>query len=157
MLANRSSGPAPSVRAACSSAGSIASRDRRIARTISGNTITAQASAAPVSVNTSRRPNTRCSQAPTGPFTPKISSNSQPVTTGGSTSGRCTSACSTKRPGNRQRDSAVAASNATGKASATARNATPKVSRIASRSSAESVRSKIGPSRRGGNHRVAKP
>jgi hypothetical protein len=54
---NRSSGPAPSVRAAWSSPGSIASSDRRMARTASGKDITAQARLAPSEVNTRRMPN----------------------------------------------------------------------------------------------------
>ena len=57
---------------------------------MTGNTITAQASVAPAVVNTRRMPNQSYSSAPTGPRTPNSTSSSQPVTTGGSTSGRCT-------------------------------------------------------------------
>ena len=100
-LNSRSSRPAPSVRAACSSPGSAVSSDRRTARTITGNVITAQARLAPAVVNTSRTPNQSCSSEPIGPRMPKMISSSQPVTTGGSTSGRCTSAFSIGRPGKR--------------------------------------------------------
>ena len=60
----RSSGPAPSVRAAASSPGSTPSSDRRMARTISGKDMTAVASAAPAVVNTSRTPNQSVQQRP---------------------------------------------------------------------------------------------
>ena len=49
--------PAPSVRAACSSFGSMASIDRRMARTMSGKPITAQAITAPIHVKTTVMPN----------------------------------------------------------------------------------------------------
>ena len=53
MLKKRSSGPAPSVRAASSRPGSTFSSDRRMARTISGKVMTAVASAAPAVVKAS--------------------------------------------------------------------------------------------------------
>ena len=81
-------GPAPSVRAAASNRWSTASIDSRIARTISGKAMTALASAAPVQRNIKVTPSVRSSSAPTGPVAPNASSNSQPVTTGGTTSGR---------------------------------------------------------------------
>src|SRR4029077_1913297 len=80
MVANRSNGPAPSVRAACSNPGSIASNDRRTARSMSGNEVTAQASAAPAGVNTSLMSNQSESQLPIGPRTPNKISSSQPTT-----------------------------------------------------------------------------
>src|SRR5215831_10139617 len=60
MLKKRSSDLAPSVRAASSNFGSTASNESRIARTMSGKAVTAQARAAPVVVNTSRTPNHDC-------------------------------------------------------------------------------------------------
>ena len=94
-LTSRSSRPAPSVRAACSSPGSIASIARRTERTMIGKVITAQARLAPALVNASRTPNQSMQQRPTGPRTPNTSSSSQPVTTGGSTSGKWARAFST--------------------------------------------------------------
>ena len=125
-LNSRSSRPAPSVRAACSKPGSTASSDSRIARTITGNVITAQARLAPAVVNTSRTPNQSSSSDPIGPRMPNTISSSQPVTTGGSTSGRCTSAFSTGRPGKRYRASTQAISTASGSPKPTARAATLK-------------------------------
>jgi hypothetical protein len=81
-------GPAPSVRAAPSSRRSTASIDNRIARTISGSAITAAASAAPVQRNMKVTPSVSAKNRPAGPLAPKASNSSQPVTTGGSTSGR---------------------------------------------------------------------
>ena len=74
MLKNTSSGFAPSVRAACSSRGSMASIDRRMARTISGNDITAAAMAAPCQVKATVTSNVASSQAPIGPFRPNRTS-----------------------------------------------------------------------------------
>ncbi len=79
---------APSVRAAPSSRRSTASIDSRIARTISGSAMIPAASAAPVQRKISVSPNQSCSRLPIGPRSPKPISSSQPVTTGGSTSGR---------------------------------------------------------------------
>jgi hypothetical protein len=59
-------GPAPSVRAACSSRGSTASSESRIERTISGTAITPAAIAAPVQRNITLIPQP-ASQRPTGP------------------------------------------------------------------------------------------
>ena len=53
---NSQAGLAPSVAAASSSRRSIASIDRRIARTISGNAMMPQASAAPVQRNENTMP-----------------------------------------------------------------------------------------------------
>ncbi len=66
---------APSAPAACSSLSSTPSMARRIARTISGKPITAQASAAPVQRKERTMPNVSWSQAPTGPCRPNSSSS----------------------------------------------------------------------------------
>ena len=87
-LNNRSSRPAPSVRAAWSNPGSAASRDRRMARTMTGKIITPAARLAPAVMNTRRIPNQSYSSEPTGPRIPKMTSSSHPVTTGGNTKGR---------------------------------------------------------------------
>jgi hypothetical protein len=81
---------APRVLAAASSCGSTVSIDRRIARTISGKPITAAASAAPVQRNEKTRPQQASKKRPKGPCRPKLSNSSQPVTTGGMTSGKWT-------------------------------------------------------------------
>ena len=95
--------PAPRVRAALSSRRSTASSDKRIARTASGSAITAAATAAPVQRNSRVTPNQRWSGSPSGPFGAKASSNTQPVTTGGTTSGKWISASNNVRPGKRPR------------------------------------------------------
>ncbi len=138
-LNSRSSRPAPRVRAASSSPGSAASSARRTARTITGKVITAQARLAPAVVNTNRTPNQSLSSAPSGPRMPNTISSSQPVTTGGSTSGRCTRAFSIGRPGNRVRARSHAVSTATGSPNPTARAATARVSRTACHSSDDNM------------------
>ena len=75
METNRSIGPAPSVRAASSSPRSTFSSEMRMARTTSGNDMTAVASAAPVLVNASWMPKFWCSQPPIGPRTPNSTSS----------------------------------------------------------------------------------
>ncbi len=70
----RQAGLAPSVPAAASRRGSIVSKESRIARTISGNPITAQASAAPVQRNDSTMP-TSASAWPKMPRRPKATSS----------------------------------------------------------------------------------
>ena len=100
-------------------------------RTISGSVITAVASAAPAVVKASRAWNSRHSSPPSGPCTPNSSSSSQPVTTGGSTIGRCTAASSSGRPGRRGRASSQASSSATGRAPHTAIAPTRSVSQTA--------------------------
>ena len=74
MVANTQSGLAPRVPAALSSRVSTASIERRMARTISGKPITAQASAAPVQRKAKTMPN--CARnSPIGPRLPnRISS-----------------------------------------------------------------------------------
>ena len=67
---NASERLAPSVAAASSSRRSIASIDRRTARTSKGNAITPQASAAPVQRNENTMPNQSARNAPTGPRRP---------------------------------------------------------------------------------------
>ena len=89
-------------------------------------------------VNTSRTPNQSFSNDPIGPRMPKMISSSQPVTTGGSTSGRCTNAFSTGRPGKRYRASTQAMTTASGSPKPTARAATPSVSQTACHSSGDS-------------------
>ncbi len=69
---------------------------------------------------------------------PKMISSSHPVTTGGSTIGRCTSAFNSVRPGKRHRVSTQAARMASGKPNPTALAATDSVSQTASHSSDES-------------------
>jgi len=74
-VANRSSAPAPRVRAASSSPRSTFSSEMRMARTINGKDITAVASAAPLRVKMSSMPNARSSQDPMGPRAPNSSNN----------------------------------------------------------------------------------
>ena len=65
---------APSVAEAASSFRSTASMESRMARTISGKPITAQARAAPVQRKAKTMPN--CARnAPTGPLVPKVSNS----------------------------------------------------------------------------------
>ena len=104
-----------------------------------GKLITAQASAAPASVKARRICRARQSRAPTGPCTPNTTSSSQPVTTGGSASGRWTRAFSAMRPGKRPRARRTAVATASGRPQPTARAATPSVRRTACRSSSEKV------------------
>ena len=66
---------APSVPAACSSRGSTASTDSRIARTISGKAMMAAASTAPVQRKANTMPNHWSSHWPTQPRRPKVSSS----------------------------------------------------------------------------------
>ena len=115
MLKKRSRGPAPSVRAASSRPASTPSRVRRMARTISGKVITATARMVPAVVKIRWMPKTRCSQPPIGPRAPNSTSSRYPVSTGGSTSGRCTKASSRVRPGKRRRTSTQATAMATGR------------------------------------------
>jgi hypothetical protein len=75
MVRNTFHGGAPRVAAACSRRRSTCSIDRRIARTISGKPITAQASAAPVQRKARRMPHCSSSQAPTTPRVPIVTSN----------------------------------------------------------------------------------
>ena len=75
MVANTQSGLAPSVPAALSSRVSTASIESRMARTISGKPMTAQASAAPVQRKAKTMPNVWSRNAPIGPRRPnRISS-----------------------------------------------------------------------------------
>ena len=66
----------------------MASIDSRIARTISGKPMIADASAAPVQRNANTIPNHSLSRLPIGPRLPSSTSSAKPTTTGGSTSGR---------------------------------------------------------------------
>ena len=66
---------APRVRAAASRRGSTASMDRRMARTMSGKPITAEATAAPFQSKARVMPKTSCSQAPTTPWRPRATSS----------------------------------------------------------------------------------
>src|SRR5215510_8033506 len=125
---------APSVRAAASSRRSTASSDSRMARTISGKAITAAARAAPFQVKMMVMPKVSYSQPPIGPRRPNSTSRMKPTTTGGTTSGRCTSPSSRTRPGKRVRASSQATAMATGRLQATLQNATRRLSRIASSS-----------------------
>jgi hypothetical protein len=75
MVANLSMAPAPKVRAASSRPRSTFSSEMRMARTISGNDITAVASAAPLRVKMSSIPRSRWSHEPIGPRTPNNNSN----------------------------------------------------------------------------------
>ena len=92
------------MRAAPSNRRSTPSIDSRIARTISGSAITPLASAAPVQRKITLTPSP-ASNRPAGPCAPKASNSSQPLTTGGSTKGRCTAASSKILPANRPRAS----------------------------------------------------
>ena len=74
-VANTSARCAPSVEAAASSFVSMASIESRIARTISGKPMMAQASAAPVQLNASTMPKVESSHAPMGPRRPNVSSS----------------------------------------------------------------------------------
>ena len=73
MVAKTHAGFAPSVPAAASSRRSTASMERRIARTISGNAMTPQASAAPVQRKAKTMPKCWSRKAPTGPRRPNVS------------------------------------------------------------------------------------
>ncbi len=136
MLAKVRSREAPSVCAASSSRRSTASMEIRIARTISGKAMIAAASAAPVQRNMKVRPNQSAKKRPAGPLLPNASSNSQPVTTGGRTSGKWISASSKILPGNRARASTQASPKATGMVTPTATALTFSERRITSHSSA---------------------
>jgi len=103
--------------AAASIAGSTCSIASRIARTISGNPITAAANAAPVQRNASVMPNASSRNPPTAPRRPNTRNSRKPVTTGGRTSGRCTSALTTPWPRNRRRASSQATAIANGRLS----------------------------------------
>src|SRR5216684_1579187 len=104
-------GWAPSVLAASSSPRSTASMDSCIARTRSGNPITALARAAPVHRNANTIPNVSARKAPIGPRRPNRRSRMNPVTTGGSTSGRNTIPFRIDLPQNLPRDSSMAMSS----------------------------------------------
>src|ERR1700704_534885 len=104
-------GWAPSVLAASSSPRSTASIDSCIARTRSGNPITALARAAPVHRNANTIPNVSARKAPIGPRRPNRRSRMNPVTTGGSTSGRNTIPFRIDLPQNLPRDSSMAMSS----------------------------------------------
>src|SRR3546814_13761466 len=65
-------------------------------------------------------PNQSASTAPSGPAGVHAMSSSQPVTTGGSTSGKWTSASSSTLPGNRPLARTQASANATGSVAAIA-------------------------------------
>ncbi|CAI2441469.1 Uncharacterised protein [Serratia entomophila] len=75
MVKNTRHGLAPSVRAACSSRVSTASSANRMARTISGNATTAEASAAPRQLKLKLKPNQSYSHSPITPRRPRAISN----------------------------------------------------------------------------------
>src|SRR5882672_7542923 len=127
--------PAPSVLAAASSLRSIVSNDSLIARTISGNPMMPAASAAPVQRKATTIPN-HCSRiSPSGPRRPKRSSRKNPTTTGGSTSGRCTTASNRAFPGKLARARKYATATAKGRLTSTLQNATRRLSHRTSSSS----------------------
>jgi hypothetical protein len=95
----------PSVRAACSNRRSTASIDNRIARTISGNAMTPAAIAAPVQRNRTVAPSQLSRTRPSGPAGAKASRSAQPVTTGGTTSGKWTTPSRRSLPRKRPRAS----------------------------------------------------
>ena len=97
---------APSVRAAHSKRRSTSANDTRMERTMSGNAMTAVASAAPPAVKASWMPKVASSQLPIGPLRPNARRRKKPTSTGGSTSGRCAIASTTALPGNFGRASA---------------------------------------------------
>ena len=70
MVKNTRHGLAPNVRAACSSRVSTASSASRMARTISGNATTADASAAPRQLKLKLKPNQSYSHSPMTPRRP---------------------------------------------------------------------------------------
>jgi hypothetical protein len=75
MVRKTQAGLAPSVLAAASSRWSTPSMESRMARTMSGKPIMAQASAAPVQRNEKTSPKYWSRKAPTGPFLPKVMSS----------------------------------------------------------------------------------
>ena len=127
------------MRAASSSRRSTASIDSRIARTHSGSAITAAAIAAPVQRNSTLTPNQPCNQAPTAPAGANSSSSTHPVTTGGTTRGRCTTASSSSLPANRPRASTQASANATGSTATVATPPTSSVRRTIAHSSPDRI------------------
>ena len=82
-------GPTPNVLEASSSPLSTFSIDNRIERTIRGKAIIADAIAAPFQLKAKFIP-TLFNNIPKKPLLPKVKSNIYPVTTGGTTRGRCT-------------------------------------------------------------------
>src|SRR5882724_69341 len=128
IVAKRSTDFAPNVLAASSSPRSTPSSDKRIARTISGNDITAVANAAPAVEKISWIPNVRYNQPPAGPRIPNNSSKRYPTTTGGSTSGKWTNESSNSRPGKLRRVRSQAMPIANGKLHTTLRDATLRLS-----------------------------
>ena len=135
IVRNTRARPAPNVRAACSNLRSTPSSPSRIPRTISGSAITPAAIAAPV-----QRNRTPPDSTPKGPPGAKARSSTHPVTTGGTTSGRCTTPSSSTRPGNRNRASIQASANATGSVPAHATPPTSSDSRTTSHSAGDRIK-----------------
>src|SRR5579862_1744031 len=127
-VAKTNSADPPSVRPATSRRRSIDANDRRIARTISGKPMIADASAAPVQRNANTMPNQRSRKPPIGPCVPNSTSSAKPTTTGGSTSGRCTIASNSVFPGNDARASRYAMEIANGRLASTLVIATRRLS-----------------------------
>src|SRR4029453_4635721 len=92
-----------------------ASIDRRIARTISGKPMIADASAAPVHRNAKTIPNHSLSRLPMGPRLPNSTSTANPTTTGGNTRGRWTIASTSDLPGKLKRANPYATTIASGR------------------------------------------
>ncbi len=131
--------PAPSVRAACSSLRSTPSSPRRIARTISGNDITAAAMTAPRQLKAKLMPNHSYRRSPINPRRPMAMRSRYPTTTGGSTSGKCRRLSSSALPGNLQRTSNQAKKIPKGKLNATAREETFRLSSTACHSGSVNI------------------
>ena len=106
MVAKTKLGCTPKVSAACSSFGSTASIASRIARTINGKAMIAAASTAPVHWNAITIPKMDSNALPTVPVRPNKINRTYPVTTGGSTNGKCTIAFRKLCPQNRLRANA---------------------------------------------------
>ena len=102
-VASTRHGDAPSVEAACSSRRSTSSTPSRTARTSSGKPMTAAASTAARNVNAIWKSNVSSSHRPRKPRLPRSRSSTYPVTTGGSTSGRWSTASTSDFPRNRLR------------------------------------------------------
>jgi hypothetical protein len=130
MVANTRRRVAPSVAAAASSRRSMPSSANRIGLTINGKAMTPAAIAAPVQRNSTDTP-TLASACPAHPLRPNASNSRYPVTTGGITSGRLTSASMIGLPGKRRRASRNASPNATGIVHRVATPATFRLTRIA--------------------------
>ena len=126
MLKKRSSGRAPSVRAASSRPRSIFSRERRMARTMQrkghdrGGERCACGGEGELRCRSARAASRRSDRARR---TAAAAHNRS--ATGGSTSGRCTKASSRVRPGKRARVSTQATRMASGRLKSTLRAATP--------------------------------